>query len=310
MQEIVSSQENYPALPSNSDRKLFSNPSFSHGFLTDIEFVVPPEEGEDDDDSLNEDDEPPTQAETFSLIKLVTGIVKREVDPLRKELEDMKKLNQTLKEEIEALKLEQESVAITPAIAPSTEQMNIVLAPYKDALEKISPIEKSLANQQRYLDQDDAKKREKNVVITGVKEATEDDDDTSTVKEIFEAAGCSDVNLVKVCRLGKLSDNQDRNRPILVTTDSVGTKKKILEKKSELKNNEDERFKTIYIKADETLAVRREWKRLKEVLKKEKRAPTNVGVNLKIDYRTRKLLRDGTVIDEFKSPFHKRGPNL
>ena len=77
-----------------------------------------------------------------------------------------------------------------------------------------------------------------------------------------------------------------------------------------MKNHTEDRFKTIYIKADEPLAVRREWKRLRDAMKKEKNAPTNVAVEIRIDYKTRKLLRDGTVIDEFKSPFPKRGPKL
>ena len=45
-------------------------------------------------------------------------------------------------------------------------------------------------------------------------------------------------------------------------------------------------------------------------MKKEKEAPTNPGVESKLDYKSRKLLRDGVVVDEFKSPFPKRGPNL
>ena len=45
-------------------------------------------------------------------------------------------------------------------------------------------------------------------------------------------------------------------------------------------------------------------------MKKEKEAPTNPGVESKLDYKSRKLLRDGVVVDEFKSPFPKRDPNL
>ena len=83
-----------------------------------------------------------------------------------------------------------------------------------------------------------------------------------------------------------------------------------MEKKSQLKNLADNRFRSIYIKPDEPLAVRKEWKRLRDALKKEKEAPTNQGVEIRLDYKSRKLLRDGVVIDEFKSPFPKRGPNL
>ena len=204
------------------------------------------------------------------------------------------------------------AAAADASTAPTTDHMNHVLAPYKEALEKISPIEESLANHQRYLDQDDARRREMNIVITGVNELASDNDngDKKTVKEILVAAGCNNVTPVKVCRLGKPSEEPTHNCPLLVITDSIRTRNKILSQKSKLKNNTEDRFKTIYIKADQPLAVRREWKRLKDLLKKEKEAPTNVGTEVKIDYKTRKLLRDGIVIDEFKSPFPIRGPNL
>ena len=71
----------------------------------------------------------------------------------------------------------------------------------------------------------------------------------------------------------------------------------------------NEEYKTVYMKPDETLCVQNKWKRLKDVLKKEKAAPTNVGCNIRIDYKKRELLRDDQVIDKFVSPFRKGGPN-
>ena len=130
-----------------------------------------------------------------------------------------------------------------------------------------------------------------------------------TVREILRAAGCDDVVPLQVRRLGKRNEDESRNRPLLVVTDSFETRRKILEKKSTLKTLADDCYKTIYIKPDEPLAIRKEWKRLKDSLKKEKKAPTNQGVEVKLDYKTRQLLRAGTVIDKFKSPFHKRGPS-
>ena len=165
-----------------------------------------------------------------------------------------------------------------------------------------------------------------NVIITGVKEipqtaprppdanaeSTEEvliDPEMEVVKEILRAADC-DVVPVQVRRLGKRNSEATRNRPLLVVTDSFESRRKILQKKSKLKNHNDETFKSIYIKPDEPLAIRKEWKRLRDALKKEKEAPTNQGVEIKIDYKSRKLLRDGMVIDQFKSPFPKGGPNL
>ena len=183
-------------------------------------------------------------------------------------------------------------------------------------------MEKSLENHQRYLDFDDAKKREKNVIITGVKEipnagdnvestgqSETEDTDLATVKGILLAAGC-DVAPVQVRRLGKVNNEENRHRPILVVTESVESRRKILQKKSALKNHADEQFKSVYIKPDEPLAIRREWQRLRLAMKKEKEAPTNQGAEIKLNYKTRQLLRDGTVTDQFKAPFAKRGPNL
>ena len=306
----------------NSDRKLFSNPSFTNGFLSDIEYIVTAEEDISDNETHTESI--PAPAETFSLVNLVASLVKREVAPLKKEIEEAKAANKLLEEEVQALKAE---LGIAVQAGSTSTNLDEVLEPYKEALEKIVPIEESLENHQRYLDRDDAKRRETNVIITGVKESprfpaqdgedenseevqgTEEDVDMTAVKEILSAADC-DVTPIQVKRLGKRSEDENRNRPILVVTGSFDARKKILQKKSTLKNHTDKRFKTIYIKPDEPLAVRKEWKRLRDLMKKEKEAPTNQGVTVKIDYKTRKLLRDGLVIDQFKSPFPTRGPNL
>ena len=77
-----------------------------------------------------------------------------------------------------------------------------------------------------------------------------------------------------------------------------------------LKNNEDQSYRSIYIKPDEPIAVQKEWKRLRDAFRKEKSAPTNQGATIKIDYKQRVLLRNDTVIDSFKSPFPKRGPSV
>ena len=124
------------------------------------------------------------------------------------------------------------------------------------------------------------------------------------------SVGRSNIVPVKVKRLGTRSnENGDRSRPLLVVTDSADSRRKILKKKMNLKDKADERFKSVYIKADEPIAVQKEWKRLRDALKKEKSAPTNQGVNVRIDYKQRVLLRDDTVIDSFRSPFPKRGPS-
>ena len=324
LHEITASQNinsDESLLLPNTDGTLFSNPSFDNdGVLADVLYTA----------SSQANGAGEVATETFSLVKLVSTIMMRETAPLRKEIDLVKTENKKLRDEIEAMKAEREvmsAAAATASISPN-ENIESALAPYKEALMKIAPIEQSLQNHQRYLDQDDAKKREMNVIITGVKEANIDksgdgdetgtgeaneemteDADMTAVKEILRAAAC-DVVPLQVRRLGKRNEEETRNRPLLVVTKSSESRREILQKKSKLKDHADERFKTIYIKPDEPLAIRKEWKRLRDALKKEKDAPTNQGIEIKIDYKTRKLLRDGTVIDQFKPPFHKRGPNL
>ena len=139
---------------------------------------------------------------------------------------------------------------------------------------------------------------------------TEEAVDNRNVREILQAIGCGDVVPVNVKRLGARNREEGgRSRPLLVVTDSGDTKRKVLKRKMNLKENEDERFKSVYIKQDEPIAVQKEWKRLRDAMKKEKTAPTNIGTNIRIDYKKRVLLRDDVVIDTFKSPFPKRGPS-
>ena len=338
LQEIISSQNvnlNQSNLSPNDDGRLFSNPSFAEGLLTDVEFTATVENFDGEND-LADDNQVPVQ--TFSLIKLVTSIVKRVTAPLHKEIEEVRDTNKSLYEEIEALKAEKaEAIEASGGAVAPVATVETALAPYKEALLKLAPMEKSLQNQQRYLDQDDAKKREKNIIITGVEELplvvadnenadhnendidnnaeTDDnadggDKDVAIVKEIFRAAGCEDVAPVRVKRIGTRSKKEGaRCRPILVITDSLDSKKKILKNKSQLKDQNEEQYKSIYIKADQPIAIQREWRRLKDRLKTEKDAPTNQGVTIRIDYKKRELLRNDTVIDKFRSPFQKGGPN-
>ena len=101
--------------------------------------------------------------------------------------------------EIDALKTEKENV-----VATGTTSLNInletELAPLKEALEKLAPIEEAVRNHQRYIDHDDAWKRGMNVIITGMKEDTSDD--VGKVKAIFQAADCGHVIPLNVKYLG------------------------------------------------------------------------------------------------------------
>ena len=171
---------------------------------------------------------------------------------------------------------------------------------------KIAPLQKIVENHQRFLDKEDAAKRAANILITGVPEC---DNDEAKVASILTAIQCPDITIKKVVRLGQLNaDRGTKQRPILVETGSIVEKKKVMMNKGKLKGAGDD-FKRIYIKSDQSLAIRKEWSRLKEVMKRESQLPMNTAVTYKIDYKKGNLLRDGQVIDSFKSPFRKMGPN-
>ena len=284
-------------IPNNSEGTLFSNPSFKEGLLIDIEYVATTVK----DTNLTGSNDIP--AEKFSLIQLITSIVHKQTAPLQKKIAELEKANTTLQEEVEALKAENNVSAGSAA-----KDIETKLAPFAEVVKKIAPIEQTIQNHQRYLDQVDAKKRETNVIITGVSEQPECDDDEA-VKKILQAVGCDSVRPVRVSRIGKKNEDVTRKRPILVVTESNTERKKILTNKSKLKESNNE-FKSVYIKADEPLCVQKEWKRLKAACRREKDGPTNTGCTIKIDYRKRELLRDDQVIDRFRSPFRKGGPNL
>ena len=59
-----------------------------------------------------------------------------------------------------------------------------------------------------------------------------------------------------------------------------------------------ERFKKIYVKKDQTPYERKEWSRLKEVLKREKRRPQNAGMEVKIDYRSNTVKVGDRVVEK------------
>jgi hypothetical protein len=300
LSQILSSQTinmNESGLANNAEGTLFSNPSFKGGSLVDIEYVATTVDMKDA--TITEGNDIP--AEKFTLVQLITSIVAKQTAPLQKRIADLEKDNATLKEEVKAAKAENEvSNGITVDIETK-------LAPFSEAVKKIAPLEQTIQNHQRYLDQVDAKKRETNVIITGVNETPGCDDDR-TVKSILQAVGCETVQPVKILRIGKKNDDLERKRPILLVTESNEERTEILKSKNKLKDG-DAGFKSVYMKADEPLCVQKEWKRLKAAMKREKDAPSNVGCTIKIDYKKRELLRDAQVIDRFRSPFRKGGPN-
>ncbi len=123
---------------------------------------------------------------------------------------------------------------------------------------------------------EEREKRKSNLMFFGVEEIESDDADTRKthdimrVKEVSEELG-EDVNVEKVVRLGKKSE--DKVRPIKVTLTTPEMKRKVLTKAKNLRESKNEKSKKIFIKPDLTEIQRAEEQDLlKEVKKKNAEA--------------------------------------
>ena len=174
----------------------------------------------------------------------------------------------------------------------------------------IKPYKETVAHQQKALEFLEGRNREKNLIVTGLKEsvgANSVEQDRNKVDAMLATIGCPGIAPAKVSRLGKRvavdANNQNARppRPIMISLDTAADTRSVLDKCKELASNDE--YKTVYVKRDSHPLVRKEWKRLRDLVKIEKEAPMNVGTEIKLDYRERAIKRDGVVIHRFVSPF-------
>ena len=157
-----------------------------------------------------------------------------------------------------------------------------------------------LAKQQTYLERQDQKEQECNLVILGVPEEPETLEgaatDTEKLSKVWEAAGIS-CHVKSTRRIGVLDDS--KRRPILAEVNSKTDRDTALSKGKDLKTHNSDIFHRIYVKKDQHPAVRNEWKRLHAVFKTEKERPGNEGHDIVFNFRERKIYRDEVVIDQW-----------
>ena len=156
-------------------------------------------------------------------------------------------------------------------------------------------IESVVDNHQRFLEKTDSYQRENNVIIQGLVESADQNTDSQQVEDLLQQIGCPGVVPEKCVRLGKQApvpvDGEDapaqppRTRPrlLLVVMKSLQEKTTVLNNASKLKDIE--MFKKVYLKKDQTAYERKEWARLRDVLRREKGRPENAVVFVKMDYR-------------------------
>ena len=125
------------------------------------------------------------------------------------------------------------------------------------------------------------------------------DTDAEKVRKVIDATGhqvTSDPTSWEIKRLGQQNDG--KKRLVLVVLEDGNERNEILKKAKNLKSQSGS-LARVYVKKDVHPAVRKEMARLRQREKEEKEKAENIGVNIRIDWRKRELLRDGNVIDKF-----------
>ena len=127
--------------------------------------------------------------------------------------------------------------------------------------------------------------------------------DNDKVTKVWQTAGinCAIKSSKRLGKPGTYRDGTPRRgpRPILVVVASRDDRDVALDRSKELKTFGNENFKKIFIKKDVHPSVRAEWKRLHDVVKTEKERPGNAESDIRLDFKARKVYKDGQIIDQW-----------
>lgn len=175
---------------------------------------------------------------------------------------------------------------------------SIINKKVQDLQDQVKKQQDIIEKQQKYLELVERKERECNLVLLGVPDERESLDGATTDEAKIEKVWTTIESSITVTSSKRLGREGGRRRPILITVTYRSDRDAVLEGAKRLKEA-GEMYKKIFIKKDTHPAVREEWKRLKEVEKREKERPENVGCNIYLNYKERQLYRDGQVIDKF-----------
>lgn len=190
-----------------------------------------------------------------------------------------------------------------------------------DLEEKVSELEvenmslnETVKHQQKFMESLDYDQRKYNLIITGLSEAepivtdeevviTNDDD---KIDHILRKIGHPDIEITSIQRLGNVRNDVDpqraRPRPIKLTL-KLSTKRREILLAARNLHGLPTPLSRVYIKKDTHPGISREYKRLRDVEKKERDKPENQGREVKYDHATRSVRVDDMIIDTFRPSF-------
>ena len=174
----------------------------------------------------------------------------------------------------------------------------------------------TITQQQKFLDTVDADRRANNMIISGVKESTDDREETALeynrasartdedkIRLILQAIGTSDVEISSMHRLGEYKqDPNQKPRLIKVVLKDKKDRRAVLSAAKLLKQA-GPGLEAIFINKDMHPGERKEWSRIRKVLKEEKQKPENLGRRVVLDYKSGTILVDEMIVDRFQPSF-------
>ena len=155
---------------------------------------------------------------------------------------------------------------------------------------ELNVLSKSVSNHQKLLEQNERETRANNIVIVGLKETEDENEDTiEKVNKIMEEKmNLSHTGIVKAHRLGKKGNSPSIPRPVLVSFNSIREKSRIMSKRSSLAGS------NIYFNNDLTKNQRADERKLRATKKILQSNPEYA--DKKITIYKGKLCIDGTPI--------------
>ncbi|XP_052786980.1 uncharacterized protein LOC128222147 [Mya arenaria] len=116
-----------------------------------------------------------------------------------------------------------------------------------------------------------------NIVIHQLKESEKKEEDLDTVLDILNGTLNLGIEVENVVRLGKMSEDRDKPRPVRFTVGDFDVKRKVLSRASGLKNNE--KYSRVFITPDLTQVQRKEAFHLRqEKRRREKEGERNLAI--------------------------------